>query len=83
MIAGKIINCCEVSPILDVIGFGLSDGSVLIHNLKLDTLIMEVKNVKAVHSLSFHKGTRSLLATGDETGVICLWDLNERRLLSK
>lgn len=48
------------SPVLDVIGLGLSNGSVLVHNLKHDKTLMTFRVDGPVLSLAFRSGAPSI-----------------------
>lgn len=83
LITSSEIVCLEPSPVLDVIAFALSDGLIIIHNIKSDSLIMQITQVNKPLALSFSKSGLPLLASADEYGNINTWDLNEQRIYSK
>lgn len=44
------------SPVVDVVAVGLLDGTVLIHNIKVDETIMILKQEIRVTAISFRTG---------------------------
>ncbi|KCV68996.1 hypothetical protein H696_04416 [Fonticula alba] len=70
------------SPVLDVIGLGLSNGSVLVHNLKHDKTLMTFRVDGPVLSLAFRSDDAPILAVGDHQGQIATFDLEKRRLVN-
>ena len=62
---GSKINCLAQSPVLDVIGFGLADGRIAIHNLKFDkTITVFSQGNNPVTTLSFRSDKHPILASG-------------------
>jgi U3 small nucleolar RNA-associated protein 21 len=54
---GSSIICVQQSPAIDVIAIGLSDGNIIIHNIKFDKTIITFKQDEGmVTSLSFRSG---------------------------
>jgi U3 small nucleolar RNA-associated protein 21 len=59
------INCLSQSSVLDVIGIGLEDGRIIIHNLKLDKTIATFNQGSIpVLNLSFRTDKQPILASG-------------------
>ena len=55
------VVCIEQSPAVDVVGVGLDDGSVVVHNLKLDQMLMSFSHHDGpVTALTFRSGLASL-----------------------
>lgn len=84
---GAAITCVAQSPALDVVGCGLADGRIVLHNLKTDTTVMVLRHVDAgVTSLSFRSDHASaplpMLVSGDTNGALAVWDLNKRSMLT-
>eukprot|EP01130_Rhizamoeba_saxonica_P018231 TRINITY_DN9057_c0_g1_i1.p1 TRINITY_DN9057_c0_g1~~TRINITY_DN9057_c0_g1_i1.p1 ORF type:complete len:883 (-),score=176.62 TRINITY_DN9057_c0_g1_i1:97-2664(-) len=77
---GSEITCIEQSPAVDVVGIGLKDGRIILHNLKLDKTIFIYEQDGAVTSLSFRTDGQSFLASSDKNGSVFIWDLNSKRL---
>jgi hypothetical protein len=44
------------SPVVDVIAVGLDDGSIHLHNIRLDEPVMKLKQGGRVISISFRTG---------------------------
>ena len=94
---GSAIMCLEQSTALDVVGVGLADGRVILHNIRTDETVMSFKqDWGPVTGLSFRTGknviimsSTLLLIDGIDTliststnGNIAVWDLNEQCLSS-
>ncbi|KAL7754136.1 rRNA-processing protein utp21 [Sorochytrium milnesiophthora] len=69
------------SPVIDVVGVGLLDGTVVVHNLKMDETIMRLKQESRVTSIAFRSDDQHVMATAGMDGDIAIWDLEKRRLL--
>lgn len=72
------------SPALDIISIALSDGRVLLMNLKEDRIVhkFKVKDYR-VTSMTFSNLDLPLVACGTEQGEIIVWDLNNEKILSR
>ncbi|ERL92025.1 WD repeat-containing protein 36 isoform X1 [Dendroctonus ponderosae] len=78
------ISCIEQAPALDVVGVGLVNGRIIIHNLKFDETIMEFQqDWGMVTSLSFRSDGHPIMASGGISGHIVFWDLEARRVSSQ
>ncbi|XP_078434530.1 transducin family protein / WD-40 repeat family protein [Wolffia australiana] len=78
------IRCCVSSPALDVVAVGCSDGTVHVHNIRYDEEIVSFSHAThgAVTALSFRTDGIPLLASGESSGVIAIWNLEKKRLHS-
>ncbi|XP_043694256.1 WD repeat-containing protein 36 [Telopea speciosissima] len=78
------IFCCVSSPALDVVAVGCADGKIHVHNIRYDEEIVTFSHSArgAVTALSFRTDGQPLLASGDSSGVISIWDLEKRKLQS-
>ncbi|KAK9049733.1 hypothetical protein SSX86_031298 [Deinandra increscens subsp. villosa] len=78
------IHCCVSSPALDVIAVGCADGKIHLHNIRYDEKVVTFSHSTrgAVTALSFRTDGQPLLASGGSSGVICIWNLEKRRLQS-
>jgi U3 small nucleolar RNA-associated protein 21 len=76
------VRCVVSSPALDVVGIGLGDGRVILHNLKYNQTVMTLTHTFGgpVNALSFRTDGRPLLAAGNGNGVVTVWDLEKRQL---
>ena len=75
--------CAEVSPALDIVAFGFSNGEVVLHNLKQNQVlqIYKIKDAKP-SSISFSQTDLPLLAVGTDRGDIAVFNLNDENILS-
>ncbi|EPS64844.1 hypothetical protein M569_09935, partial [Genlisea aurea] len=78
------ISCCVSSPALHVVAFGCSDGKIHVHNIYKDEEIVSFAHSTrcSVTALSFCTNGQPLLASGDSSGVISIWNLEKKRLQS-
>jgi U3 small nucleolar RNA-associated protein 21 len=79
------------APAVDVVGVGLQDGRIFVHNLKFDEVIMKFQqDWGPVTTLSFRTDNTPVMASGSRrscvsdgaSGHIALWDLEQKRLVS-
>ncbi|GBG32733.1 WD repeat-containing protein 36 [Hondaea fermentalgiana] len=85
---GSPVVCLAQSPAVDVVGIGLQDGRVVVHNLRVDeTLMTFTHEGGAVSSVSFRaQGALKagpkfpMLVSGNATGELAIWDLAEKRM---
>ncbi len=71
----------EQSPAVDVVGIGLEDGTIIVHNLRVDkTIARFFQEEGVVTSLSFRTDSHPILATASNRGTIFLWDLEKKKL---
>lgn len=74
----------EQAPAQDVIGIGLANGRIILHNLKFDETVVEFKqDWGRVTGISFRTDGFPIMITGSEMGHIAQWDLQERKLASQ
>ncbi|KAJ4968592.1 hypothetical protein NE237_015293 [Protea cynaroides] len=78
------VCCCVSSPALDVVAVGCADGKIHVLNIRYDEEIVTFSHSArgAVTALSFRTDGQPLLASGDSSGVISIWDLEKRKLQS-
>ncbi|KAL7072309.1 hypothetical protein ACQ4LE_008436 [Meloidogyne hapla] len=77
------INVLEQSPVIDVVGIGMSNGKILLKNIKFDTLICSFRQTGKITALAFRTDGVDTLASANSEGSIAIWDLNERILLGQ
>ncbi|CAK9109549.1 WD repeat-containing protein 36 (T-cell activation WD repeat-containing protein) (TA-WDRP) [Durusdinium trenchii] len=85
---GSSVLCLEQSTALDVVGAGLADGRVVLHNLRLDTTLFTFEHKGgSVTSLSFRTDSQGpsgplfpTMVSGNAAGELAVWDLQEKRL---
>lgn len=75
------VTALAQSPVLDVVAVGLSDGTIVLFNLKFDQALFSVQQQGVVTSLAFRTDDVPVIASGNHQGDICVWDLSERRLV--
>ncbi|KAJ2002216.1 rRNA-processing protein utp21, partial [Coemansia thaxteri] len=78
---GSGIACMVQAPVIDVLALGLLDGRILLHNVKLDTPVMQLAQEGRVTAVSFRTDDVPMMATSNSEGDVTLWDLNSKRLL--
>lgn len=78
------ITALEQAPAIDVAAIGLSDGRIILHNLKFDESLFElVQDWGCVISITFRTDEYPIMATGSLSGHIVLWNLEERKVESQ
>ncbi|KAL1123325.1 hypothetical protein AAG570_002411 [Ranatra chinensis] len=78
------ITVLEQAPALDVMAVGLTDGRIILHNLKYDeTVLTFTQDWGAVTSISFRTDGEPIMATGSTVGHVVLWNLEERKVASQ
>eukprot|EP00301_Raphidiophrys_heterophryoidea_P003121 c11420_g1_i2.p1 GENE.c11420_g1_i2~~c11420_g1_i2.p1 ORF type:complete len:1037 (+),score=314.16 c11420_g1_i2:88-3111(+) len=81
-IGGEIVSVGQ-SGVVDVVAFGLRDGRVVVHNIKLDTQVCVFNHSKTQGipvSLSFRTDEIPQLAVGCSSGDVVVWNLETRKL---
>ena len=81
---GSAVLALAQSPALDVMGVGLADGRVLLHNLKTDTCLLSFAHDAgdAVRCLAFRTDQQPWLVSGSERGHLHVWHLEKRERLA-
>lgn len=78
------VTCLAQSPVQDVVGIGLEDGHVHIHNLKYDETVMKVyQEYGSITSMSFRLDNQPYLVTASNVGHLMIWNLERKRLSSQ
>ncbi|CAG8441205.1 6972_t:CDS:10 [Diversispora eburnea] len=77
---GSPITFLTQSPVVDVVAIGLLDGRIILHNIKLDELLISYKQEGRVTSISFRTDEHHIMASSNMYGDIALWDLDKQRL---
>lgn len=69
------------SPAIDVIAIGHTDGTIRLHDLRLDEPILQLNQTDgAVTGLSFRMDGPPILASGCSNGSFAIWDLSKGRV---
>ncbi|KAJ1339822.1 hypothetical protein BSLG_005560 [Batrachochytrium salamandrivorans] len=75
------ISILAQSPSIDVIAIGLLDGSIILHNIKVDKEVLRFKQDGKVTAITFRTDGPPIMATANMYGDIALWDLDERHIV--
>lgn len=71
----------EQSPAVDVVGIGLMNGLIILHNLKFDESLMKFKQEWApVTAISFRTDGPPLMITASQAGHAVIWDLEKQKV---
>lgn len=81
---GSKVTSLVQSPVEDVVGIGLEDGHVYVHNIKFDEVVMKIyQEYGPVTSMSFRLDNQPYLVTASEVGHLMVWNLQRQRLSSQ
>ncbi|CAO3658833.1 unnamed protein product [Umbelopsis ramanniana] len=75
------ITCLAQTPVVDVVAIGLLNGTVVLHNIKMDEKIDTVRQDDRVTAISFRTDGHHIMATANMHGDVALWDLEKRTLV--
>lgn len=79
---GSKITVIEQAPALDVAAIGLSNGKIILLNLKVDTVLMEfTQEWGAVTGIAFRTDGPPMMATSSTNGQIAFWNLEEKKVV--
>lgn len=75
------ITVLEQSPAIDVVAVGLSNGKIILLNLKVEEILMEfTQEWGQVTGISFRTDGPPIMATSSINGQIAFWNLEERKV---
>ncbi|KAJ1925708.1 rRNA-processing protein utp21 [Tieghemiomyces parasiticus] len=78
---GAGVVCIEQAPAVDVVAVGLTDGSIILHNIRLDERVARYQQNDQVTCITFSTAKDVYhMATGDVHGNVTVWDLSAKRL---
>lgn len=96
---GSVINVLEPSPAVDVVAVGTNDGSIYLHNFRMDETIVTYRHVtdeedlgntdavtvssNSVNAIAFRTDSDESMMTGDASGHMFIWDLNQKCIRSE
>lgn len=81
---GSAVTALEQAPAIDVVGIGLANGQIKLHNLKYDETIIEFsQDWGLVTCLSFRTDGHPIMASGSLSGQIVFWNLEERKVVTQ
>ncbi|XP_026686397.1 WD repeat-containing protein 36 [Diaphorina citri] len=75
------VNVLEPSPVVDIIGVGLSNKKIILHNILTDESLMEfIQTWGPVTALSFRTDGPPMMVSGSNTGHLTVWNLEDRQV---
>ncbi|EDW59190.1 WD repeat-containing protein 36 [Drosophila virilis] len=75
------VTCIEPAPALDVVGVGHADGTIIVLNLKFDTVLMAFKQEWGlVTQLTFRTDGPPIMVSACSNGYMAFWNLEEHKL---
>lgn len=88
---GVAVTCMAQSDVVDVVGVGLADGRVVVHNLRADESVCTFAHAQAdramaggsVTCLSFSRASMlgsPVLVSATASGALALWNLKDKSL---
>lgn len=78
------VTVLEQPPAVDVMGIGLANGRIILHNLKYDQTVMKfTQDWGLVTALSFRTDGNPVMASGSLNGHVVFWNLEEKRVASQ
>jgi hypothetical protein len=72
----------ESSKLVNIIALSLSNGEIVIFNLKKDEIVFKLKVKSPAICIAFCD-EETMMATSDATGNVILWDLENKKILYK
>lgn len=77
------IMSMAASSVLDVVGVGMSDGSIWVINLRYDEVVLRFDQESSpVTALAFRNDGPAVLVSGGYNGVLTVWSLEDGRVVS-
>lgn len=96
---GSFISVLEPSPAVDVVAVGTNDGSIHLHNFRMDETIVTYRqetdeqdsvrrhavtlSSNSVNTIAFRTDSDESMMTGDASGHMFIWDLNQKSIRSE
>uniref|UniRef100_A0A1B6HHV9 Uncharacterized protein n=1 Tax=Homalodisca liturata TaxID=320908 RepID=A0A1B6HHV9_9HEMI len=78
------VTVLEQSTAIDVVGIGLENGKIVLHNIKCDMTVVEfTQDWGPVTSLHFRSDGPPIMASGSMAGHVVFWNLEERKVASQ
>ncbi|CAG2105478.1 unnamed protein product, partial [Medioppia subpectinata] len=72
------------APAIDIVAIGLENGSIYIHNLRIDETLMKFRqDWGSVQSMSFRSDGKPYMVSSSATGHLAVWNLEDKRLESQ
>lgn len=77
------VTYLEQSTVVDVVAIGLEDGHIIIHNIKQDKTVMKFfQDGGPITGISFRTDGHPIMASGNTSGTIAFWNLEEKNIES-
>lgn len=73
---GSVITQIVQSPNMDVFAFSLTDGRVVMHNVRTDETLFSLQHPSPINDMSFRLDGPPQFAVGLENGSLIVWDLD-------
>ena len=81
---GQPVTVLKQAPAIDVVGIGLANGDIYIHNLKFDeTIVKFTQNWGPVTGLAFRTDGIPVMISASTEGHLAVWNLEDKRLSSQ
>ncbi|KAJ3413691.1 hypothetical protein HDV05_007679 [Chytridiales sp. JEL 0842] len=82
---GSGITAITQSPAIDVMALGLSDGRIILQNLRTGVIIKTFEQDTPITAIAFREdtSTRSLMISTSNQGHLLVWDLDEEKMVVK
>ena len=80
------ITYLSQTSVIDVVAIGLNDGRIIIQNIRTGFVLKSFQQEGAVTGISFRTDTgapQSMMASSNNDGSVCLWDLDNSKLIFK
>jgi U3 small nucleolar RNA-associated protein 21 len=75
----------QQSPAIDVVAIGLSDGRILLQNLRTGIILKEFHQEIPITTISFREdlSSRSTMVSASSEGHLMVWNLDEDKMIGK
>ena len=81
---GSRVTQLSQAPAIDIVAIGLENGSIYIHNLRIDETLMKFKQEwGSIESLSFRSDGQPFMVSSSSSGHLAVWNLDQNRLESQ
>ncbi|KAI9090875.1 quinon protein alcohol dehydrogenase-like superfamily [Phlyctochytrium arcticum] len=78
---GSPITFLTQAPSVDVVAMGLLDGTIILHNIRVNVEILRLKQEGKVSAISFRTDNSPHMATASLSGDLAIWDLEKQQLI--
>uniref|UniRef100_A0A1I7YX49 Utp21 domain-containing protein n=1 Tax=Steinernema glaseri TaxID=37863 RepID=A0A1I7YX49_9BILA len=77
------VTYMQQSPVTDVYAIGFESGVICLYNIKYEQLLFTGSQEGAVTAIAFRTDGVDTMLTGNSSGCISVWSLDEKRLLGQ